>query len=67
MIASSKRHPLHLVWNVDLSITVKCGGRKVFRTTRYFAKDEAESFVKGWFGDQPRNIRWTFVRSKRAA
>lgn len=65
MSITRKPAALNFVWNIDLTITVKCGGKKMYRTRVYDAKGSAEAYAKGWFGDHPHNIRWTFVRSKK--
>lgn len=67
MFINRKPAALHLTWNVDLTISIRCGGKVLYRTRAFDAKQSAESFCKGWFGDHPHRIRWTFVRSKRAA
>jgi len=57
--------PLALVarWNKDLSITLYCRGRKVARyeTGSLGAKESAEAFISGWFGDHPKRVRWVFA------
>ena len=67
MTRTYKPTALRFVWNVDLTISVFAGGKKLYRTHVYDAKGSAESFAKGWFGEYPQNIRWTFVRSKKVA
>jgi hypothetical protein len=58
---------LHLTWNVDLTISIRCNGRVVLKTRAYDAHGSAKAFCTGWFGEHPHRIRWTFVRSKKAA
>jgi hypothetical protein len=55
---------LHCVWNIDLSITIYAGGKKIFKTSWVDGKESAESFIKGWFGEHEHNVRWTYTNSK---
>jgi hypothetical protein len=55
---------IHARWNKDLTITLRAGGRKVFRTRKGSAlspKETIQVFLDGWFGGKPHRVRWTFA------
>lgn len=62
----SARKPLALTarWNKDLTITLYCQGRKVFRTRKGAHRDPREeiaAFLDGWFGEHPNKVRWIYA------
>lgn len=67
MARTYKPTTLTLTWNVDLTITIRSGGKVVFKTRAYDAYGSAKAFCDGWFGDHPQRIRWIFKRAKNDA
>jgi hypothetical protein len=47
-------------YNKDLSITLSCRGKKIFRTRGYGSLTQAESFITGWFDGGAEKVTWKF-------
>lgn len=52
-------------WNADNSITLNASGKKLMTFRGYDAVEQADHFIKGWFGDQPHRVRTIFTESKK--
>lgn len=48
-------------WNKDLSITLYCGGRKVYKTRGPALKADVNPFLEGWFGGKAHSVRWVYA------
>jgi len=53
---------LKIRWNKDLSISVYCYGKVVRKYSGVHARSDVQSFINGWFGDSPENVRWIYAR-----
>lgn len=54
---------IHARWNKDLTITLYCRGRKIYRTRkgRIESPKDIQPFLDGWFGENPQIVRWTYA------
>ena len=71
MTRTYKPLAIHAVWNIDLSVTLFSAGKKLirFNYNNSFSdpRGSAEAYISGWFGENPRNVRWSFPTSKKVA
>ena len=52
-------------WNADNSITLNASGKKLMTFRGYDAPDQADCFIKGWFGNYTPRVRTIFTESKK--
>lgn len=67
MKLKTKPYALHCVWNIDLSITIYCRRKAIYKVSGYDVRECAQAFIDGWFAGHEHEVRWSYPSSKKEA